>query len=205
MASLASGLFDLFSGDPAQKQEDQLQTLGTEQTATGEGLVTPAAKYYEDILSGDPSKIAQTLAPEISAGAGQVEQQRLTNANFGNRSGGTAASTAAAEDMERGNIINLVGGLQQGAASAAGSLGTSQESIGAGNIHDVAGMKTARQNQVGQDVGGVVSGAAAIAAPFLEGAGGAGGDPFQTLYNSQHPDKTGLDTSSESDLDNFQF
>lgn len=204
MGGLVSGIFDLFGGDPAQQQEDQLQTLGTEQTATGEGLVAPAAKYYEDILSGDPTRIASSLAPEIKTGQEQVEQQRLSNAQFGTRSGGTAASTNAAEDKNRADIIALEGGLQERAAGAAGSLGTSQESLGAGNINDVAGMKTARRKQVGEDVGGIASGVASIAAPFLEGAPAAEGDPFQTLYNAQHPDRS-ISTDTDTSLDNYQF
>lgn len=197
MGSIASGLFDLFSGDPALQQEKQLETLGTDQINTGQNLVTPAATYYENILSGDPSKIAQTLSPEISAGQQQVEQQALQGSQFGTRSGGTAAASRAAEDAERGNIINLVGGLQSSAASAAGNLGTEQESLGAGNVNDVAGMKTRRQQQVAGDVGNVVQGAADVAAGIMGGAGGAGGaDPYATLYNAQHPDLNSIQTET---------
>jgi hypothetical protein len=160
MGGLVGGIFDLLSGDPATQQENQLQTLGTTQTSTGENLVTPAATFYEDILSGDQGKIAQALAPEISAGQGQVEQAALQGANFGTRSGGTAAASRAAEDQNRANIINLVGGLQNSAASGAASLGTDQESMGSGNINDVAKLKTQRQQQATSDWSGIGQGVA---------------------------------------------
>ncbi len=197
MGGLVGGIFDLASGDPAQQQEQQLQGLGTTQTSTGENLVTPAATYYENILSGDQGKIAQTLAPEISAGEGQVEQAALQGANFGTRSGGTAAASRAAEDADRGNIINLVGGLQSSAAAGAGSLGTSQESMGAGNINDVANLRTARQNQEMSDWSNIGQAAAQVATGFAGGAGGAaGGDPYASLYNAQHVDPNSMQTES---------
>lgn len=198
MGGLVSGIFDLIGGDPARDQEEQLGTLGKTQTSTGTSLVTPAATYYENLLSGDPAKIAQSLAPEISAGQGQVEQQALQGANFGARSGGTAAATRAAADANRGNVINLVGGLQERAANEAGALGTNQENMGAGNVHDVAGMKTARRNQVLGDVGGIANSAASIAMPFLGAAGAGGMDPgiFHSLMNSGTVHPGALDTSS---------
>lgn len=204
MGGLVGGIFDLMSGDPAAGQEQQLGTLGTTQTSTGENLVTPAATYYENILSGDQGKIAQSLAPEISAGQGQVEQAALQGSNFGTRSGGTAAASRAAEDANRGNIINLVGGLQSGAAAGAASLGTNQESLGAGNINDVAQMRTARQNQAMSDVSGIAKDAASIATGFAGGAP-TSADPYQTLYKAQHPDTSSIQTTSDPYLDNSQI
>ena len=186
MGGLVGGLFDLFSGNPTQGQQNELGTLGNEQISTGENLVTPAATYDENILSGDPTKIAQSLAPEISAGNQQVEQQRLTGSQFGTRSGGTTASGNAAEAQNRGNIINLVGGLQQSTAANAGSLGSSQESQGSGNIQTQASMAAANQKREASDVGDIASGAASIAAPFLGGGGGGGGDPYESIYNANN-------------------
>ncbi len=198
MGGLVGGLFDLFSGDPAKTQENQLSALGGYETGVGEGDVTAASKFYQDILSGDPTRIAQALAPEISAGQQQVSQQAKTNAEFGTRSGGTAAASRAAADNERGNIINLVGGLQSGAASGAGSLGSSEHSQASGNINDVAGMKTRRRQQVVGDVGDIASSVASIASPFLGGSGTS--DPYETLYNAQHAPDPELQSQDVTDL-----
>jgi hypothetical protein len=173
MGGLVSGIFDLASGDPAAGEENKLDALGNYQTGVGEGLTTAGAAFDESILSGDPSRIAQTLVPEISAGQTGVEQQALQNANFGTRSGGTAASTNAAQAGERANIIDLEGGLEQGAASSALGAGSGLLSGASGNIQSEAGLANQRRQQVNSDVGNIAQSAAAIAAPFLGGAGAA--------------------------------
>lgn len=170
MASLVSGIFDLASGDPAHKEEDQLGSLGNYETGTGEGLTTAGAGYDLSILSGDPSRIASTLAPEISGQQSQIEQQRLQDANFGNRSGGTAASTSAAEAAGRGNIISLEGGLQSGAASSALASGSNLLSQATPNITDEASLLNQRRQQANQDVGGIAQGAAEIAEGAFTGS-----------------------------------
>lgn len=186
MGGLVGGIFDLAEGNPTQSQQNELGTLGNEQVSTGENLVTPAATYDENILSGDPTKIAQSLAPEISGVQNQVEQSRLTGSQFGTRSGGTTASGNAAEAGARGDIIKEVGGLQQSTAANAGSLGSSQEAAGSGNIQTQAEMAAANQKRETGDVGGIASDVASIASPFLGGGGGGGGDPYQSIYNANH-------------------
>jgi hypothetical protein len=186
MGGLVGGIFDLAEGNPEEKEQNQLGALGNEQIGQGEGDTTAASTYYQNILSGDPSKISQSLAPEISAGQQQVEQQAKGNAEFGTRSGGTAASSNAATAGERGNIINLVGGLQQGAASGAATLGSSQESQGAGNVGTEAEMAAANQKRETGDVSGIASDVASIASPFLGGGEGGGGDPYESIYNANN-------------------
>lgn len=187
MGSLVSGLFDLFSGNPVEQEQQQLGALGNYQTGVGEPLTTAGAGYEEAILSGDPSRIAQALAPEISAGQGQVEQQRLAGAEFGNRAGGTNASTQAAEAANRANIINLVGGLQSGTAGAAVGQGAGLLGEASSNIGNEAQLAEQRRAQLNQDVGGIAQGAAEIAGGVAGGFGGGGGiDPgtFSSLMQS---------------------
>lgn len=99
-------------------------------TTTGQSNITDASKYYQDILSGDPSKIAQSIAPEIKAGADQTQQEKQSLAQFGTRSGGTAAASAGADASNRSNIISLIGRLQQGAAAGATGIGENQSGLG---------------------------------------------------------------------------
>jgi hypothetical protein len=186
MASLVSGIYDLSQGDPAKGQENQLSSLGGFETGTGEGLTTAGANFDESILSGDPTKVATALAPEISSQQQQVQQQKNQDAQFAPRSGGTAASDANASTAGRSNIINLEGGLESGAASGALSAGGNLLSQASGNINDVAGLKTARQAAQTADVGGIAQGAAEIATGFDGGADAgslgdmAGGTPEET-------------------------
>lgn len=196
-ADVAGGIYDLIAGDPAEREEKTLGSLGNQEISTGESLVNPAATYYENILSGDPSRIAQSLSPEISAGQTQVEQQALGNANFDTRSGGTAASTQAGEAGERANIINLVGGLQSSSAGAAGSLGSSQESMGSSNEQAVANLKSGRRSQVTSDIqalgGNNSQGTGESSGNAGTGSGGMGQDlsgAFNSPTSLEQPDVT---------------
>lgn len=189
MGSLASGIFDLMSGDPTKTEENQLAGLSGFETPTGENATKAATDYYGGILSGDPSQIAMTLAPEISAAGTQAEQQKKTNAEFGNRSGGTNASNQAIDANTRGNIINLIGEERGNAAAGEAGLGTNLLGQASGNINSQASLATQNQQRMTGDVGGIVQGAAQIASGFLDPAAMAGGgaDPFQTLYNAEQP------------------
>lgn len=167
MASLVTGIYDLAAGDPAAKEQAQFGALGNYETGTGEALTTAGAGYDLGLLSNDPTRIATALAPEIATGQGQVEQQRLADANFGTRSGGTAASTEAAEAANRGNIIALEGGLQSGAASSALGAGSGLLSGASSNIGNEAQLAEQRRSQVTGDVGGIATGAAEIVAGLM--------------------------------------
>jgi hypothetical protein len=90
---------------------------------TGQTATNAATGYDLGILSGDPTKIAQTLAPEIKAGQDQAQQNKNTVAQFGNRGGGMNSVMAGLDDATRGKLISLMGGLQQGAAGQLGNLG----------------------------------------------------------------------------------
>lgn len=175
MASLVTGLFDLAEGNPTQREQDQFGGLSTQQIGAGESAETAAETYFNNLLT-DPTK---ALAPEISAGQNQVEQQLLQTANFGNRSGGTNAIAQNAQGAERGNIINLMGSTQGNAANALGTLGTAQVGQGSSALGEEAGLANQRRQQLNQDVGGIAQGAAEIATGFA-----GGGDAISTIGGS---------------------
>lgn len=218
MASLASSLFDIFSGNPTEKQQNDINNLYGYETGKGENALNQGLGFYSDILSGDPSKIAQVLAPEIRAGQNMVQQTAGQNAMFGNRGGGTNASTQGAQANERGNIISLIGNLQGGSAGALTGAGENLVNQGAGNMMNSANLATANRQRLTGDVGGIVKGAAEIAAPFLGGAGAAmptgdivsANNPMIKNYLQTHgPDPSMSDWSgmdqSHPDLSVFNF
>lgn len=125
LSSILTGSNPTLSG--AIGKAGDISTFGTN---TGQGAITDANKYYQGILSGDPSKIAQTIAPEIQAGADQTQQEKQSLAQFGTRSGGTAAASAGADAANRSNIISLIGRLQQGAAAGETGIGENQTGQG---------------------------------------------------------------------------
>lgn len=196
MGGLVGGIFDLVGGDPTKSEENALQGLSGYENNTGEGAVNAGLGFENQILSGNPEAIAQVEAPEIRAGQDQIQQNAEQNAFFGNRGGGSNSSNNAAQANERGNIINLTGELQQGAAQTELGAGENLLGQGASNVVSQADLASAnRQREVG-DVSNIAQGAAEIAEPFLGGLGGGGGDPYETLYNAQHADTSGIGTTS---------
>ena len=95
----------------------------------GTGDATAASKFYQDVLSGDPTKQAEAIAPETKAAQDQAAQAKATTAQFAPRSGGTAATTAGIDATTRANLISLLGGLKTTAASGASTLGTAEQSL----------------------------------------------------------------------------
>jgi hypothetical protein len=167
MGGFVGSIFDLASGDPTSGEQQGLQGLSGFENNAGEGAVNAGLGFNNAILSGNPEAIAQVEAPEIRAGQQQVQQTAEQNALFGNRGGGTNSATNSAQSNERGNIINLTGQLQQGAAQSDLNAGQNLLGQGAGNLVSQAGLASANQQRETNDVSGIAQGAADIASPFL--------------------------------------
>jgi hypothetical protein len=125
-------LSSLFGGqnDTLNKNIPAFQSSAGFSTGVGEKDVTAASKWYHDILSGDPTKMAEAVAPETAALQGETQQAKNQTAQFSPRSGGTAAAIAGLDANTRAQIIKLLGGLQSGAAGELKSLGTTEQGIG---------------------------------------------------------------------------
>jgi hypothetical protein len=117
----------LFGGSNPTLSSDikQFGQIGSFATNLGESNLSKSSNYYSSLLSGDASKSAKALAPQIGAAKESAQQDTKKAAEQGTRSGGTAASTAATKDKTRGNITNLLGSLTSSAASGLASSGSS--------------------------------------------------------------------------------
>lgn len=185
MGGLVAGIIDLFHGDPDKTQENQLENLSQYETGEGESLIGPAAKFEQDILSGDPTKLATALAPEISADQQQVQQAAKTNADFGERSGGTTAATAAAQAGERANIFDLAGGLQGSTAGTSLMAGEGLLGQVPSELDSVAQMKTARRGETQTDIENINKGMSEIASRIMSrGMSSGGNDNFSIPEDS---------------------
>lgn len=160
---------------PSSQEKGQFNLLNsTSQFATGlgQGNLTLSSEFFRNLLT-DPMK---ALAPEISAGQEQVQQQAKTNAEFGNRGGGTNASTQAAAAQNRANIINLMGSMQSGAAGQLASTGSNLLSQGMQGAEAGFGEAKTMQEQSAQSLndllGGIISTAGGIIAGLPGGPGG---------------------------------
>src|SRR5215469_11466648 len=116
-------LASLFGGQNKTLNTDinKIGSLAGYSTGIGQGDTTAASNYFQDILKGGGT---QALAPAISAGQQQGQQEKNNLAQFGTRSGGTASAAAGIDANTRANLINLLGGQLSGAAQNLGSLGT---------------------------------------------------------------------------------
>ena len=174
MGGLVGSIFDLAEGDPTSSEQHGLGDLSGFENNAGEGAVNAGLGFNNAILSGNPEAIAQVEAPEIKGQQDQIQQAAQQASIFGNRGGGGNASAQGAQSAARGNIINLTGSLQQGAAAS--DLGAGQNLLGQGatNLNSEAGLAAANQQRQTSDVGGIAQGVGEIATGLMNPAAAAG-------------------------------
>jgi hypothetical protein len=179
-------------------------------TGVGEGDITASSKFMSDILSGDPTRIATTLAPQISTAQTQAQQAKGTAAQFGTRSGGTTGAMMGIDAATRANITDLIGQLTGGAASGLASMGQNLLSTGmtgTGQAFDMSKIMQDQNMAKWNDIMGSI--ASVAAAPFTGGASlgmgkfslpgaGKGINPstFNSLVTSGTVQPASVDTSS---------
>ncbi len=158
------------SGDQSAQHGSLEQSSGFA-TGLGENDLTASSKFMQGILSGDSSKITSLLAPQIGALKTSAQQTAKTTAENGTRSGGTAATAAAANDKVHSDITNLVAGITGNAASTLGSEGSNLLSTGMAGTQAGFDQATKLQQQKLAKFNDIVNSTAAVAAaPFTGGA-----------------------------------
>jgi hypothetical protein len=165
----------LFGGSNAGLNQGIAKTsqIGDFATSLGESDLTAGSDFSKAILSGDSSKTFQVLAPLISSAKTSASQQNKTNAIFGTRSGGTAASTNATDDKVHSDITNLIGSLTGKAADSLTSSGSSL--LNQGESADVNSSELSQQrfqNWQNSILGKGISGAVQYAESFAPVPGG---------------------------------
>jgi len=173
---------DMGVSQDQQSQHNNLTAASGFATGLGEQDLTASSNFMNEILSGDPTKVATALAPQINQQQQRTQQAKDTTAQFGPRSGGTAATVANMGAADRASTTDLVGGLTGKAASDLGSMGSGLLSTGMSG--DITGFDqaSALQKQKAAKFNDIMSSTAAVAAaPFTGGAslsglagGGAG-------------------------------
>jgi len=177
------GFFGIGQGPTSEekKQFRDLSGVAGFATSQGEGDILSADNFWKSILSGDPNKIAKVLGPQTSAINKQAQQQKKTAAEFGTRSGGTAAAENMAGDETRRLYEQMVSGLTGEAAGALGASGSSllSASISAheGAFTEANVIQQQHAAQLDDIFKSITSIAGAVFAPGsnLFGKGGGGG------------------------------
>lgn len=173
-------LSGIFTGSSPTLTSDENQAGGVAGfgISQGEGDISNASGFYNDLLSGNQSTIAKLLAPQIGDITGQAQQQKNTLAQFGNRSGGTNSQAQTIDDKTRSNINDMISKLTAAGASGDASLGTSTLGLGL-NANQVQEQDSQQKLKNQQDslLGGLITGGADAGLDALTGgiAGGFGG------------------------------
>lgn len=152
------------SGQESQ-QYNNLSGLSSTEGSMGLSDLGQSTDFMSAILSGNTAAIGQVLGPQIQAIQGQGQQQKQTNAQFGNRSGGTNSSNQTIDDTTRSNVNNLTSSLTGTALSGLNSTGlslTKQAQSGFGTaFNEGTTMQGQRENQLNDifsSIGNIASG-----------------------------------------------
>jgi hypothetical protein len=167
---------------PSSQENGQYNLLNSSSqfaTGLGQNNLSLSSQFFSNLLN-NPTK---ALAPEISSQQKQVGQQNKTNAEFGTRSGGTAASGQAADSAARGNIIDATAKAQTGAASELASTGSNLLSAGMGGEEAGFGEAKTIQGQKASQWSDLISSIASTAGGVVAGLPGSPGGTQDVLSN----------------------
>lgn len=179
-------MFGIDMGPSSQEQGQYNLLNSSSQFATGLGQknLSLSSEFFTNLLT-NPMK---ALSPEVSAGQKQVQQQAKTNAEFGNRGGGTNASTQAASAGNRTNLINAETTAQTGAASSLASTGSNLLSAGMGGeqagfdeAKTIQGQKASQWSDLISSVASVAGGVAGGVGNLDTTGGSTGGEQFMNF------------------------
>lgn len=127
-AAAGSSLGAIIGGGPSPEQKAMYgatANIGRFGTSVGEADISKSQNFWSAILSGDATKIATVLGPEMSAMNKQAQERKATTAQFGTRSGGTTGAMQTLDDSTLAGIRTMISQLTGGAATQLGAMGTS--------------------------------------------------------------------------------
>ena len=127
------------------------------------------------ILSGDPAKIGQFLGPQEQAITGQAQQKKQTNAQFGNRGGGTNAQNQTIGDQSTQGINTLISSLTGSAVSGLSSAGQNLLGQGMSGFQNAFGDATQMQQQSANQWNDIFNSVASVGSAVAGGVGNIGG------------------------------
>lgn len=143
--------FQLQSWGDLQNLFGEANKRGTSTFDTGTGDVGKARDYWTALMSGDPTKMSQALAPQISAIKGQSGQAIRGLEQFSGRSGGTSAAVQAQNFEAQSAIQNLFDMMGPMSAQELEKLGISEQGMGAGLLSTAGSAASEIGSQAGQD------------------------------------------------------
>ena len=154
-------------------QYNNLSGASSWSTSHGEADINQSTDFMKSILSGDPGKIGQVLAPQIRGIQDQGQEDLKKASIFGNRSGGTNAFAQTSEDKTRSHVNDLISSLTGSAVSGLNRTGTGLLDTGMSGFSDAFGeaktmadQHAAKMNDIMKSSEAVVAGVATGGASF---------------------------------------
>ena len=141
-------------------------------TGIGEKDITASSDFMSSILSGDSSRISQALAPQIGAAKERAQEGTKAAAEFGGRSGGMAASTAAINDKVHSDITDLIGKLTGSSVTNLGTMGSNLLGTGMNGTATAFNQSKTIHDQELARMNDIFKSSAQVAAGAMEGFGG---------------------------------
>lgn len=105
---------------------------GSADIKSAESGLGKASDYFGTLMSGNRPAMSKVLAPQISTIQNQATQQRNTQSQFGNRSGGTNAAMQMATDEATKSIQGLFDMLGPSSAEEFAKISGMQGNLGLG-------------------------------------------------------------------------
>jgi len=162
---------------PSKQENSQYNNLNASSAfSTGLGMsdLTASSNFMQSILSGDPTKVATALAPQINQQQQRTQQAKDTTAQFAPRSGGTAAAVANMGAADRASTTDLVGSLTGKSADSLASTGTNLLNMGMQGNEVGFDQATQMHNQALAQLNDIFKSSAAVATGLLTGGAGGG-------------------------------
>lgn len=113
-----------------KQYSEQSQQKGESLSGQGEAAVSPALKYYRDLLSPNASDLMAATAPERGRVIDQYDTARKAVAQFGPRGGGTTGALAESRFDQAESMGDITSQARRGAAGGSAELGLQLESLG---------------------------------------------------------------------------
>jgi hypothetical protein len=162
-------MFGIYTG-PGNEEKAQYGNLSQASgfaTNLGESDVLASSNFMNSILSGDPTRVAGVLAPQISAAKKSAQSDLATRTMFGDRTGGNTAANASTSDKVHSDITDLIGSLTGSAASGLGSTGSSLLGSGMSGFSTLFDEGKTLQAQRAAKLNDIFSSSAGVASSVL--------------------------------------
>lgn len=153
----------------------------------GQNLLNQGTDFMSSILSGDPTKVSQVLAPQITGIKDRAQQQKNQIAEFGNRSGGMNSAASGIDTDVNRQITDLVGTLTGNAATNLEGVGSnllSQGSQGFDNSFLAASQMQKQNASKWNDIIGSIAGVGSGVLGALPGSQGGALDNLSNIFGS---------------------